>query len=372
MVKSWQELGNRVMAARKGEGLTQIELATAIGVDCSVISKIETGQHTVDALELSRLAKVLRRPIGWFVTDPPPSVVSRRAGRDDVVRHEDILLEALAQDVEQLIELGVLHPASVEPTSIDTIGAAEQAALDARRAAGLREVEPVWDLVRVVERLGLYAFVLELDGRGSAEADGSYVALEKCGVALINGRREGGRRRFTVAHELGHHVLNDEYDPDWVVGSDATEREKIVNAFAIHFLMPRAAIQQRWVQLQGAADPRDAAIRIGVELGVSWSAVCAHLQRLGCLSADQYEVLLPQKPTGVDLLERELTIRNDVVAPLVPPGYAAAVIRALQQGRIGPDRALELLHGTAHERDLPAKKPLSLESMTRELVLLLD
>lgn len=363
------------MAARKSQGLTQIELAMAIGVDCTVLSKIETGERVMDALELARLAKALRRPIGWFVTDPPPSVVSRRAGRKDVVRHEDIQLEALTQDVEQLIRLGVLHPASVEPASIDSIdsiGAAEQAALQARRAAGLREDEPVWDLVRVVERLGLYAFVLELDGRESAEADGSYVALEECGVALINGLREGGRRRFTIAHELGHHVFEDEYDPDWVVGSDATEREKIVNAFAIHFLMPRAGVEQRWLQLQGGVDPRDAAIRLGVEFGLSWSASCAQLQRLGCLSTRQYENLLPQKPTTIDLYERELTLRNDVMAPLVPPGYAAAVLRALQQGRIGPNRALELLQGTVHERDLPAKKPLSLESMKRELELLLD
>lgn len=372
MVKSWEDLGNRVMAARKGQGLTQVELATAIEVDCSVIAEIETGGRTVDALELARLARVLRRPIGWFVTDPPPSVVSRRAGRDDVVRHEDIQLEALAQDVEQLIGLGVLPPPPARPISIDSIGAAEQAALEVRRAAGLREDEPVWDLVRVVERLGLYAFVLELDGRGSAEADGSYVALEACGVALINGRREAGRRRFTIVHELGHHISEDEYDPDWVVGSDATEREKIVNAFAIHFLLPRAAVEQRWPELQGAADPRDAAIRLGVEFGLSWSAACAHLQRLGCLSAQQYERLLPQKPTSVDLVERELTIRNDVVAPLVPPGYAASVIRALQQGRVGPARALELLQGTVHERDLPARKPLSLDSMKRELERLLD
>jgi Zn-dependent peptidase ImmA (M78 family)/transcriptional regulator with XRE-family HTH domain len=372
MTKSLEELGNRVMVARKDQRLTQLELATAIGVDRTVISKIETGQRMVDALELARLAKVLRRPIGWFVTDPPPSVVSRRAGREDVVRHEDIQLEALAQDVEQLIGLGVLHSASLKPASIDSIGATEQAALDARRAAGLRDDEPVWELVRVAERLGLYAFVLELDGLESAEVDGSYVALEGCGVALINGVREGGRRRFTIAHELGHHVFDDEYDPEWVVGSDATEREKIVNAFAIHFLMPRAAVEQRWLQLKGAADPRDAAIRLGVEFGLSWSAACAQLQRLGCLSEWQYENLLPQRPTSVDLIERELTIQKDAMAPLVPPGYAAAVIRALKQGKIAPNRALELLHGTVHERDLPARKPLSLESMKRELELLLE
>jgi hypothetical protein len=191
-------------------------------------------------------------------------------------------------------------------------------------------------------------------------------------VALVNGASESGRRRFTIAHELGHHVFDDEYDPDWVVGADATEREKIVNAFAIHFLMPRSAALPRWQALGGAADPRGAAIHLGVELGLSWSAVCGHLQRLGCLSERQYEALLPETPTRVDLLERELSIRTDVTAPLVPPAYAAAVVRALQQGKIGRTRAVELLRGVLHERDLPAKKPLSLDAMKRELEILLD
>jgi Zn-dependent peptidase ImmA (M78 family) len=215
--------------------------------------------------------------------------------------------------------------------------------------------------------LGLYVFVLDLDVREDAQSDGSYVALKECGVALVNGAREGGRRRFTIAHELGHHVLNDQYDPEWIVGSDATDRERVINAFAIHFLMPRAAVEQRWLQLEGGTDPRDAAVRLAVELGMSWSAACAQLLRLGCLSSRQYQQLVPVKPTSVDLVERELTIRDDAMAPLVPPGYAAAVIRALKKTKIGPNRAIELLHGTIDKRDLPTERPLSLEAMTAEL-----
>jgi Zn-dependent peptidase ImmA (M78 family)/DNA-binding XRE family transcriptional regulator len=370
MVNSREALGERVMVARKDQGLTQVELATAMGVDRTVITKIETGQRMVDSLELARLAEILRRPVGWFVTDPPPSIVSRRAHREAVVRREDIQLEALAQDVEQLIELGILRPSAATSTSIDSIGAAEAAALQARQAAELPQDAPVWELVRVVEKLGLYAFVLELDGADGSRSDGSYVALKGCGVALINSAPDSGRRRFTIAHELGHHFLNDEYAAEWIVGTDSTDREKIINAFAIHFLMPRPAILQRWSQLKGHEEPWDAAIHLAVEFGMSWSAACAQLHRTGCLSNQQFQSLVRQRPTDIDLVERELTIRNDATA--VPPGYAAAVIRALRKGKIGPNRALELLHGTVRDRELPAEKPLSLESMTAELEILPD
>jgi Zn-dependent peptidase ImmA (M78 family)/DNA-binding XRE family transcriptional regulator len=372
MAKSWEDLGKRVMLARKERGLTQLDLANTLQFDRTVVTKIEAGQRTVDTFELAQLARVLRRPIGWFVVDPSPSVVSRRAGREDVIRREDVQLEALALDVEQLVEIGVLHPTVRNPTPIESIAAAEQAALEARRTAGLAEDEAVWDLVRIAEKLGLYAFVLELHGADDTLADGSYVALRQGGVALISGGGDSGRRRFTLAHELGHHVLADEYAAEWVVESDSTDAEKVINAFAIHFLLPRSAVNQRWQKFRGETDPRDAAIRIAVEFGVSWSAVCAQLSRIGCLSRGQFRDLEGIKPTNFDFAERELQVRNDVVAPLVPPGYAAAVVRALRRAKIGPARALELLHGTILERDLPPEPQLSLESMTAELEVLPD
>jgi Zn-dependent peptidase ImmA (M78 family)/DNA-binding XRE family transcriptional regulator len=371
MAKSWEQLGKRVMSARKEQGLTQLELAAAMDVERTVVTKIEAGQRTIDSLELARLARVLQRPIAWFVTDPPPSVVSRRADREDVIRREDVALETLAQDVEQLIELGVLEPAPCAAIEIQTLPEAEAAALETRRRAGLGPDEPAWDLVRVVERLGLYVFVLDLVD-ATSQADGSYVALRQGGVALVGAAHDSGRRRFTIAHELGHHVLADQYASEWIVGGGATEREKVINAFAVHFLLPRAAADRSWSQFKGATEPRDAAIRIAVDFGMSWTAACAQLQRLGCLPGRLYDQVVSARPTRLDFIERELMTRSDVEAPQVPPGYAAAVIRALKKGKLGATRALELLHGTMSDRDLPADRQLPIETMTAELDVLPD
>ena len=370
MSKSWEDLGKRVLEARRDIGLTQLELAAALQLERTAITKIEAGQRTVDSLELAQLADVLRRPIGWFVTTPSPSVVSRRAEREDMIRREDVQLEEITQDVEQLISLGVLRPASLKPLTIDSLDGAEQAARETRRALGLALDAPAWELVALVERLGLYVFVQELAGSGAAQAEGSYVALQQGGVALIGAAGDSGRRRFTIAHELGHHVLADQYASEWVVGVGATEREKVINAFAIHFLLPRSAVEARWLQHDGKADPRGATIRIGIEFGLTWSATCAQLERLGCLTARTYDAVLAQKPTRLDLVERELRVRSDVEAPLVPPGYAAAVVRALRKSKLGPRRAIELLRGTLHERDLPSARSLSLDAMTAELDIL--
>jgi Zn-dependent peptidase ImmA (M78 family) len=58
----------------------------------------------------------------------------------------------------------------------------------------------------IVERLGLLAFSFDL---GPSVIDGGYIRSGEIGVALVNGTADPGRRRFNLAHELGHHLVAD-------------------------------------------------------------------------------------------------------------------------------------------------------------------
>jgi hypothetical protein len=80
---------------------------------------------------------------------------------------------------------------------------------------------PVWDLQRVVEQAGLDAFSIELE---TDLLDGSYVALDAGGAAVVNGRAP-----------TGHHFLCDKYSDEWILGVGGGERERLINAFAVHF-----------------------------------------------------------------------------------------------------------------------------------------
>lgn len=371
MANTWEELGKQVASARKDRGLSQAELAAELEVDRTAITKMESGERKIDTFELARLAKILRRPIHWFVNDPSPAIVSRRNARaadEAKTRDEDIALETLALDVEQLEALGVLEPKTFPASTEISIETAAAEARTARERAGLGFDEPVWNLIEVAERLGLYAFVLSVEADVGGPSEGSYVALKRGGVALISAAGPSGRRRFTIAHEMGHHVLADEYAPEWVVGAGSGEHEKIISAFAIHFLFPREAIQKRWAKYGGPTDPRSAAIKLAAEFGLSWTAACAQFERFGYLDHATYRQLVAVLPNDVDFMEQQATIRDDVTGPRVPPGYGAAVIRALKKGLIAPARAIELLHGTVNLRDLPVPHELSLDEMTTELL----
>jgi len=358
-----------VARARNASHLNQQELASKIGIDRTALTKVESGKRGLDALELARLAEILRRPIDWFVVRPSKAAAGRRDARRREVMDDspaDIALEDLARDVGLLQELGVLavdkpfYPRKKAKTAKDAEAVAEAFRKHVDIAPG-----PVWDLQRVAERVGLYAFSVDL---GDDTLDGSYLAAgQRDGVALINGRTPTGRRRFTMAHELGHHVFQDPYSAEWVVDLSARSREKLINAFAIHLLLPGRAASERWKQLEGNENPRSAAIILAVEFGLSWTAVCSQLSRLGLFAQRLLRQLELDPPRRHDYLELGVSVREDLVPPSVPPRFAQAVIKAYKSYKITKARAVEMLHDTVEEDDLPAQGIPRLEALRAEI-----
>jgi transcriptional regulator with XRE-family HTH domain len=110
-----RRLGQRVADARIEAGLTQADLATAVGLDRTAVAKVEAGARKVSAVELARLAEVLGRPLEWFVTELPDAVVSRRGapGAQHSLRL-DRAVEKVASDVEFLVELGILNRVAID------------------------------------------------------------------------------------------------------------------------------------------------------------------------------------------------------------------------------------------------------------------
>lgn len=358
---TWQELGARLAEARKAARLSQAELAAAVRLDRTAITKVEAGERKLDALELTRISEVLKRPIEWFLIPSPPAVLSRRKGRDfEGDSQADVLLETLARDVNLLVELKSLEPPETSlPRRIDSVASAEVAARDLRKALGLGS-EPVWDLQAIAEQLGLYAFSLDLQ---EESLHGSYLRLDRGGVAVVNGRAQSGRRRFTLVHELGHHVFSDDSSSEWIIGTDGDDRERLIDAFVIHFLMPREAVLPQWTVLIAQGDARQAAIALGTQFGVSWTAVIGHLRNLALIEDGMRARLEADRPRRADYLEGGMTVREELAPPAIPPRYAQAVVRAYKGHKVSAERALQLLRGTLGAADLPPEDQVPVESM---------
>ena len=192
---------------------------------------------------------------------------------------------------------------------------AEHVALLVRAYLGCETDGPI-DLDAAAADLNLYAYTLDLPGD---HVDGAYVAIDEgTGVALINGRNPSARRRFTLAHEIGHHVFQDEYVLDSYLGGDM---ERIVNAFAI-LLLPREVLERRWNGIGGPADHRKAAIVIGAEYRVSWTALCTHLVNMDLLERNAGEALRQNLPRSWEYIEHGVSIAEDLTPRPSPCRYS--------------------------------------------------
>ncbi len=60
---------DRLRRARLRAGLTQIEVAAALGKTQAFVSKCELGERRIDPIELSDFAQLYRRPLDYFVSD---------------------------------------------------------------------------------------------------------------------------------------------------------------------------------------------------------------------------------------------------------------------------------------------------------------
>lgn len=290
--------------------------------------------------------------MAWFVRDPLPAVVSRRT--DAAPAHEmparlDRELELFAGDVGSLLDCGVITPAAnrlswqVPRTHAD----AERIAGEVRSSLGVAS-GPLLGLAAVAERFGLYSCSLAL-GDGGADCALVEVA-EGVAAAVIDGDARPGRRRMSLAHELGHWLFGDQFDR----GADDAERK--INSFAAYLLAPRSGVVALWDQHPGES-ARDRAIRVGAEFRMSCSAVIPHLRRLNRIDENEFRSLEGWKPRPGEFAKLGLPWDyEEPRAPSLSPGITAASIDAYVDRRMSAARVVELLRGGLAEDDLPEQR----------------
>jgi transcriptional regulator with XRE-family HTH domain len=93
-----RQLGERLREARKYLGLKQEEVANYLKLPRTALTDIESGQRKVEALELTRLARLYRQSVGYFTGEDEAS-----AGLPaDVAHLARRVADLSAQDREEL------------------------------------------------------------------------------------------------------------------------------------------------------------------------------------------------------------------------------------------------------------------------------
>lgn len=108
--------------------------------------------------------------------------------------------------------------------------------------------------------------------------EGMYVACQN--LVLISAERPEGRKHFTCAHEIGHHVLGHGTIIDEILECGANNEEELeADFFASMLLMPSSAISRSMLRYRIEANnltPKDCYI-LAKYFGVSYQAFITHI-----------------------------------------------------------------------------------------------
>jgi Zn-dependent peptidase ImmA (M78 family) len=160
------------------------------------------------------------------------------------------------------------------------------------REQGVGDSPPI-DVHRIARNLGIEVVERpELVVKGEA-ASGFLLRTRGRTICVLNGDDHPNRKRFTVAHEIGHYLLHPfrETYIDWNFrnnkSSKGTDRQEIeANGFAAELLMPeeliRAAVPSHLSVIEDDEQLRELARRFRV----SPQAMTHHLTNLGLLGEE--------------------------------------------------------------------------------------
>ena len=236
-------IGERLYQARLLAGLTQDALAGALTrqghpATKAVISKYEHNKSTPSAGFLLLTASILNVPPSYFTHQPSLRVVWQAFRRADGLADGDQhAVKTYAADLAELhIELYTLlyphpKPSLPAPVVVRSNEDAEAAAAQLRDFWGLDD-HPIDSLTHTAESNRVIVVGWR---KGGEKFDGlSGWGGETHPVTVINLATSLDRRRSTLAHELGHLVMNMAHI------DQESEVEKLAQRFAAAFLVPAA------------------------------------------------------------------------------------------------------------------------------------
>jgi Zn-dependent peptidase ImmA (M78 family)/DNA-binding XRE family transcriptional regulator len=258
MAITQQELGHRIRTAREVCRMTQDDAAKHLGVSRPTFVQIEAGNRSVSSLELDKLAYLFGRDIREFVADSfqeQDALAALFRAQADVAGQPAVLEKlrecmAIGRELTNLERLVGLDRdlAAVASYSMpsprnrwEAIQQGQRLAEEERRRLGFGSA-PVPDLGELLESQGVRTGLVDLP----EDISGLTLSGREVGLFVVANRAHHRlRRRFSLAHEYAHVVVDRER---FGLISRASDRDDLVevraNAFAANFLMPEDGVRQ--------------------------------------------------------------------------------------------------------------------------------
>jgi Zn-dependent peptidase ImmA (M78 family)/lambda repressor-like predicted transcriptional regulator len=315
-------LAERILTVVEKSGMTRRELAEAIGVDPTALSKALSGKRNFKPLEVALIAETLGVPVQYLLADDDevsaPVFVAARAQPNS-----SPAVEAAMARTETMVELDKL---------LEELGLPAQPAHRVHRFPKFRPYEQgEWLADRLRSQLGLgiadlapevATLAASIESKFSIDVaieplpdglDGLAVAHRPFGLIMVSSSIPATRQRYTMAHELGHLMAGDGHkiiDENVLLGKSPEESR--ANSFAAAFLMPAGALRAAF-EGQSAVGEQLMADLLG-RYRVSLDALAFRLHNVGLIDVTTREEVRRMSSARISLRQGralDLQARND-------------------------------------------------------------
>lgn len=345
-------IGRKLKIARAAAGLSLRGLASKMGdlVSAQAIGKYERDEDMPSSRVLLALARVLDVSEEFLLAEDEIALEAVDFRKKMIVKSkaEATLRARTIGTLERYLAVeDLLHLRSVDwerprsaPHLVANVRDAEDAARSVREDWGLGN-DPIPKLAELLEERGIKVISLDMDDIDGLAAKVRRKERDAARVIVIKRSTWSERKRFSLAHELGHLVL------DVKPGVDV---EEAAHRFAGAFLMPADVLRAEVGRHRSSLSLAEL-VALKSRFGVSLQALAFRCRDLGIISQSACAKLLK---TFADRGWRKAPFGEpETIDPDAeePRRFERLCYRALAEGVIGESRAAELLGISVRELD---------------------
>ena len=330
-------IGENIKRHRILKGLSLRKFGELVGLSQTAIAKYENNILEPDGEKLVKFAEVLDCKVYDLLKDNTNKKIFNlnfRKRKSLNGRRLELLKQIINDKVTNyldVLEMNLIESIKIKKYKVNTLLDAEETANKFRKDHQINEVLPLTNLCNIIENLGISVIVINNDKELFNGFDGVSEIVNGFPFICISSDVNYYRQRFTLAHELGHLILNISEDLD---------EEKVCNIFASALLLPRNALKLECGEKRLTISDREYKI-IRDEYNRSIKAIISCHKAYGIITSNYSKLAF----INYNKLYKDDEINNVDKQNEIPRKYEQLVLRLYSQNLITQSRFNELMEG---------------------------
>lgn len=279
-------IGENIKRFRLLRGMSLRKLGELVNMSQTAVNKYEKNILQADGEKLVLFAKALDCDVVDLIKENSNKRILNlnfRKRKSLSGRKLELLKEMLNTKVNNyldVLELNNISKINLNKYKVSSYTDAEVAASKFRNDNNLNELLPLVNLCNVIENLGIIVIIFDNKDEEFDGFDGVSEIVDNTPFICISKDKNYYRQRFTLAHELGHLLLDIDKELD---------EEKVCNEFASSLLLPRKAMEAEFGRKRLNISNQEYEI-VREEYGVSIKAIIYKLEKYGIISSNYAKI----------------------------------------------------------------------------------